>query len=541
MAQLKSRINLNEAEFPLLYSWAARTVVQPTQDGQNSAALQTPQILYCQDVLPTQQGCKSVRYKDLVAAADPANLNFIQVFTVRDTSQNKALIGVTLDSAIYMLTEDAPTWVDVTPASWAGADAVTVGVANGVSYLYLANNGCYLVDIATVALTLTALAGITAANILGMTSALNYLILWDATGTVYWSSTIDPLDFVPSLITGAGSSIPTDLAGLIVIIIPLGTGFVIYTTQNIVLASFSNNTQFPWVFRRAPSGSGIDSYKKVSLSHNLTYHVALTFAGALQVTMQGCTVIVPEVTDFLAARVYEAYNFSTDKIDSTALVTNLATRITVLGARWIVLSYGITASSGTVQSYTDCLVYDSALKRWGKLHITHACIFEIETNMEGVIGAYNEASELGLSYAAASPETYGSSAISLNQAPQMGRIFGVLQNSGAVLIALMDYDSHEGTAVLVLGKYQAVRSHLLELQGIEVESIATSNDNFALLVTSSLNGKDLAAARTPTELTRGELMRTYAIRAIGKNHLLTAIGSFDFSTIEITAVLGSRR
>jgi hypothetical protein len=533
MAQIKFTADITAAAFPLLYEWASRTVLQP-QLPEGQPTIHTPQILYCHDVLPTQQGYKSISYKDLVAAASPANITFVQMFTAADAAQNKCLIGVASDSKIYMLTAAAPTWVNVSPAGWAGGDGVSIGNANGTYYLYLANKGCYAIVITTPGLTLTALTGITAANIIGMSSSMNYLILWNAAGAVYWSSTTNPLDFVPSLITGAGSTTPYDLKGEIVVIVPMGSGFVIYTTSNIILSSFSNNTQFPWIFRAAVNGSGISHYKQVSYSSELEFHVALTFAGVRRVTSQGCEALAPEITDFLAANVYEYFNTATNTLLKTDLNSALITRINVLGARYIVLSYGIT-------EFTDILVYDMTLQRWGRLHTTHTCVFEIGVNMEGVIAPYNEASEIGHSYASASPQTYGSSAVSLNNAPVVGHIFGLLRAGGTVSLAHTDYSSVTDSAVLLLGKYQATRNYLLELQEIAVESITALNTGFTLLNLPSLNGKDLNMPITPVLTETGADVRVYKCRSIGKNHTLGFKGSFNLTAVEITCTLSSRR
>lgn len=533
MAQIKFPVDINAAEFPLLYDWSGRTVLNE-QENIPEAPLRQPQILYCEDVLPTQQGYKSVSYKNLIGAASPSNLNFSNVFTVSDQAQNKALIGVTFDSHIYILTNALPTWVDVTPVGWAGGDKVTYGNANGVWYLYLYKFGCYAVNITTASLTATALTAITAANILGMSSAVDYLILWDANGTVYWSSTTNPLDFTPSIITGAGSQIPYDLAGLIVIIVPLNNGFVIYTSQNIVLASFSNNTQYPWIFRNANGGSGIADYRQVSVNHDLAFHVVNTFAGMLQVTPQGCTVIVPELSDFIAARLYESYDRVNNVLNDQVLTANVMTRVTCIAARWIVLSYGIS-------SYTDALVYDMGLKRWGKCHVNHVCCYEIETNMEGVIQPYNAASEVGATYAAASPQTYNSTAVNIAQAPLAGRVFGFLQVDGTLMVAFADYNAISGNAVLLLGKLQATRNYFLELQEIEIETIPANNTGLTVLDIPSINGRDWLAPVTPTLLENGADIHRYVLRSVARNHVLAFLGSFNLTAVGITATLGSRR
>jgi len=544
MAQIKFKADLDVAQYPLLFSAAPRTVVQDAPDGSspyNRPPINHPQIMFAKDVLPTKWGYKSVGYKQLVPAATVANLSFTQEHNVTDPSQNKGLLGVTSDNHIYLLTAASPNWVDVTPVGWGGGDAVTHAIVNGQSYIYLGSYGCYLVNIATVALTVQALTGITAGAILGCTGAVNYLILWDAAGYVYWSSTTNPFDFVPSLITGAGREIPADLNGKIIICIPLNNGFAIYSTRNIVLASFSNNTQYPWIMRNANGSSGIDSYKKVSLGHDLGYHVAATFAGILQVTSQGCTTIVPEVADFLAANIYESYDSVNNAIIINNLPTPLAYRLTIIGARWTILSFGEAAATGVVQQFTDAFVYDSILKKWGKLSATHTCIFELNTNMEGVILPYNQASEIGQTYAAASPQTYNSTNITLNSPPQVGRIIGLLAADGTISVVTLDYNSINQNSVLWLGKFQATRDYNLVMEELLVEDVDSTNTNFSLLDIPSYNGRDLNTPVIPTVLEQGDQVRRYGLRSEAQNHIIALLGSFDLSTLLITATLGGRR
>ncbi len=532
MAQIKSRLDLNSATFPLLMDWAGRTVVQPSTP-EAPAPLHTPQVLYCQDVLPTYQGYKSVSYKDLLAAASPANINFSDILTVSDVAQNKALIGITSDSKIYMVTAANYVWTDVTPGGWTGGDAVTMGVANGTTYLYLYKKACYAVNIVGIALTVTALTGITAANIYGISSSVNYLILWDATN-VYWSSTVNPLDFVPSLITGAGTAIPTDLQGTIVVIQQLNNGYVIYTTVDIILSQYSNNTQYPWIWRAADNGGGISSKKQVAAAFDLGIHVAYTTAGLLQISMQGCEGILPEVSDFLSARIYESYNFTTDKVERQALTAKLLMHINVLASRYITISYGISG-------YTDVLVHDMLLKRWGKLHINHATAFEVETSTAPVPSPYNASSEIGQTYAAASPEPYNNAAAQFSTPPDPGRVFGILLVDGTIKIAFLNFESVTDNAVLLLGKYQAQRNYFLGIQEVDIETIQSSNTaGFGMRITSSIDGKTLLNPTTPMQTDSTEGLRTFKSRAEGKNHILHFLKSFNLTTVELTAILSSR-
>lgn len=532
MPQYKLRLDLTAAAFPMLMRWAGRTVLQANAP-EGNPQLQQPQMLYCHNVLPTQAGLKSVSYHDIVAS-HATNTKFSRIFTVSDINLNKALVAVTTDSKIFILTSTGLTWLDITPVGWAGGDAVTCASANGVYYLYLSKFGLYSVGITVPGLTHTAPAGITEANILGVFSSVNYLCLYDTT-TIYRSSTVNPLDFVPSLITGAGSEVPNDLAGHIVVVVQLNQGFVVYTSVNIILASYSNNTQFPWIYRSANNGAGIQDASKVSYTQDSGFHIALTYAGVLQVSPQGCQQMVPEVSDFLAARVYEYYDPASDTFSETALSANLLTHIAIVSARYVVLSYGIT-------SLTDAIVFDMVSKRWGKLHTTHVMCFEVEVGIATTAGAYTAAAELGQPYTGVAGVPYNEVVNNINTAPDMGRVFGFLRNDGSISLATLDYDSVTDNAVVLLGKYQAVRNAMLTLDRVEVETIPVDNTGFSIVVLPSIDGKNLLQAVAPyvEPRTLGDLY-VGLCRIVGKNHVVVVKGSFNLTTVEITADIGGHR
>jgi hypothetical protein len=535
MAQVKFSADITTSEFPLSTDWATRTVEQEVFNDTRSQ-LRKPQILYAQDVLPTAQGLKSVSYLNIVGAPLVANLKFSRVFTALDPAQNKALIGITADSKIYMITSSNYQWQDVTPGGWAGFDFVTIATANGQSYLMLKKFGFYKVNILGAALVSTVLTGVTVANMYGCFSSVNYLCLYDAT-IIYWSSTANPLDFTLSLITGAGSSTPYDESGVIVTVVSLNNGFIVYTTLNMIIASFSNNTQFPWIFRDANNSAGVGDIKNIGYSDNSGFHVALTFAGLQQVTVQQATTINPEVADFLASKVIEYFDPIAYKIVQTILSTAMVTAVALISSRYIVVSYGAT-------TLTDALVYDFVLQRYGKLHVTHVQAFEVDVSFNASAQPYNQAAELGATYAAATPQTYISSAASFNNSPDLGKVFGFLQTDGTIKLAVLDYTytySNADAAVVLLGKFQAVRAKLVNLEQVEVEVVSALNTNFTVVDIPSINGKDLLPGVPLATILSGSYMRRYGCRIIGKNHILAFLGNLHLTTVEITAVLDASR
>jgi hypothetical protein len=157
---------------------------------------------------------------------------------------------------------------------------------------------------------------------------------------------------------------------------------------------------------------------------------------------------------------------------------------------------------------------------------------------------YNQAAELGATYAAATPQTYISSAASFNNSPDLGKVFGFLQTDGTIKLAVLDYTytySNADAAVVLLGKFQAVRAKLVNLEQVEVEVVSALNTNFTVVDIPSINGKDLLPGVPLATILSGSYMRRYGCRIIGKNHILAFLGNLHLTTVEITAVLDASR
>jgi hypothetical protein len=266
---------------------------------------------------------------------------------------------------------------------------------------------------------------------------------------------------------------------------------------------------------------------------NLGFHIVHTYAGVLKVTNTGCTAITPEVTDFLAERTIEVWNTVTNSVVATQQTQALDTHVAVLGARFVVLSYGI-ADTGIFQ---DAIVYDLALNRWGKLHVPHSAIFEITTGTTTAPQSYLTAT---YTYASAS-NTYNSAVAGLTTPPNTGYTFGVLAIDGSVSIAVLDDSALTDSAILLLGKIEATRNNLVTIQEAVVETVDSANAGFSISLLPSLNGKDLLPAVPMASLTTGTLLRKYGSRVQAKNHIVVLKGSFKLTYLELAIVLAGRR
>ena len=218
MSDVIYRANLKASSFPFLSELFGRSIIVKGPDQANpigdfaksttdASGQGIPQIYYCHNVMPTDSGYKSVGYRAITAAATGTFVDVVQIF---DGTGAQANLAITAAGVLWVMESGTTAWVLVGTPPVAGTIAgkvVTVGTVNGVSYIYFSNVGCYTYDFGTGNTTASPLipgaATFTQADILGVVSNRGYLLAY-TTDELFWSSTIDPLDFDPSLTTGAG-------------------------------------------------------------------------------------------------------------------------------------------------------------------------------------------------------------------------------------------------------------------------------------------------------------------------------------------------
>lgn len=539
--QTKFRGNLSAANFPLVSDFMGRSVVIPQYDANFQRRKQfsgddsdldigIPQVYYCHNVMPMGQGFKSIAYK-MVVRPVVGILNFERVFLAKDPEENKALIGITATGGVFIYASGATAWVDITAAAggWTGG-VFSVAYANGYTYLCLSKFNTFKVNVLAKTLTPVVFSGITMSGIVGICASNNYLICYD-TVTVYWSSATNPEDFIPSLVTGSGSGTPQDINGMVVCVLPLGTGYAVYTTTNIILSSYSGNLRYPWIFRQAQNGSGVIKVEHIASDGDQGTNYAWTSAGLLKVTMQGCTTPFPEITDFLSGRIFEDYNSTTDTFESQYLSDQLLIEVSFVSSRYLVLSYGIT-------SLTHALVYDTSLKRWGKLKVDHVAVFELSTDAEADM-TYEQLAET--IYDDYETIAYDEMTTLANTAAKAKRTVAFMQRDGTVKLAVWDFGNYSAEGVFILGKYQLTRTQTCTLQGLSLESMDTENTNLAVKVLTTLDGKTITGKMTPAEASRGTKIRDYNCRATGENHSIVIKGAFNLVSVLIILSRGGRR
>lgn len=514
MAQVKYRGNLSAKVFPFLSSQFGQSVIVNGMDqaagsssGSDAAGGDNniPQAYYMHNVVPTAQGYKSVGYKQLIAGIN-ATAAFDRVIPIRDANKNRGILGITKTGKIYIYRAGDVTWT-LLPAigNWENA-VVSYAHVNDSTYLCIPGKGVFLLDVTNRTIKAVTLTGVDTTKVTFITSAANYLIITDGI-TIYWSSTLTPEDFVPSQVTGAGSGKIADAKGLIVALVPIGTGFAVYTAANVVIAAYTQNARFPWVFKGADNSLGVSDVQHITYSGDSGTNYAWTSAGLQRINTAGTVTIMAEVTDFLAGQEFEDFDSATNELKSEYTESPFKLKLEFVGARYLIASYG-------VDSLTHALVYDSSLKRWGKLKYEHTCCFEINFNTDA---------ERTVSSAASAKKT-----------------LGLMDKSGKVVMCDFNNNAQATDSVLLLGKYQLVRSRMTTLDKVTLESI-DADANFELAVKSTLDGKTADSVRVLTASAIAPRLREYNTRITGANHTLVVKGRFNLNSLELALHINGKR
>lgn len=409
MAQIKYSANLSAADFTLSLDFKGQSVIVPGPDQNYFQATSDwagntpqrganiPQVMYCENTVPTAEGYKSVAYKYFVNPPTPERV-FAQVFNLFEGHGASALLGLTADMHLYGLSantdgewqeaplgtlnpDDPETPPDYpTPPAWTTPGQVTTTTWTDFSLVCIQGVGIFGFDYSETKLRYLPVAGIDQTQINGICSSSGYLIAWDD-ANIYWSgSNTSDLDFTPSLITGAGGTRVEGLKGHIQLCKEINGGFIIYTDVTIISAAYTTNSQLPWNFEVLAGGAGVREPQCVTQDINSQVHFAWTVGGLVGVELQQCRPLFPFLTDFIASELSD----SSATLQSYPTITfndeYKAIRLAVVSGRYLCVSLGqydpTVAGTYLTCQLTQSFLYDLQLKRWGKLNIAHAQIVE---------------------------------------------------------------------------------------------------------------------------------------------------------------------
>lgn len=530
MAQTKFRANLSAANIPYVSDFFSRSIIIPQID-MNSPKVRgfdgtdgdldigIPQAFYCHNVMPTGQGLMAIGFQQKIPPLSGAD-DFDQYMLLRDADENKFLYSPA-NGKNYIYRGDTQVWASTNPlipGSFAGT--ITKAYLHARTFVFYANLNCYEYNTATGVFGVASLTSLVSANILGLCAAINYLIAYDEE-TIYWGSPLvgSETDFTPSTLVGSGSTQIQEVRGKIVAVLPISGGFMVYTTNNVVKAQYSGNLQAPWVFSEVAGSAGIASIEHVAYESNFSVHYAWTTAGLMRIEKAGAELVFPEATDFLAGYIFEDCDPSTLLLAVQYLGSKLNIKVSVAGNRYVIVSYGIT-----VGAYTHALIFDIALKRFGKVRLTHVDAFEfVQPNFFGV---RSYAQLTPNTYAELSPTTYTGLSLQQETFVQPGKSIGFLQQNGAVQIINFQPGAVAAEGVLFIGKFQLQRSRFLQLTELEVESLFNNPTNFTVAICTSYDGKNFGLIIPATQIYSSGTLRKYGSRQKGENITLRFTGSF---------------
>jgi len=502
MAQQYYPIALKDTTFPMLSELQSRTIIG-TSVGKSPAQSERPSVAYCHNIMPSKEGYDSVAYLPLISALDPAAVApFSDVRVLYATNLSRLYVVWDSLGSVFVLPEGATSWTavpatsPVTGGAGFSADSVTIGTVNGISYIFYAGIGAFNYNATANTLDAVTLTGLAIADIVGVVESAGYLVAYTTTA-IAWSSTLDPTDFTPSTVTGAGGGNVAGIAGSILFVVSNTLGLIIFAKANILAGTFTGNVQFPWKFRTVPGGKGGISLDLIAYEAESDQMFVFSKAGLQSITSQRAENILPEITDFLAGKRFEDFNESTKLYEVTDLTAVMQKKLKFIASRYLVISYGIT-------SFTHAIVVDTSLERIGKLRITHTDCFEY-------VDAQVEVAKESLAF---------------------------LLADGSV--SVVDFSAPAASSgVLILGKLQASYTRMMTLLGVEVEN-ASATATLTVTSQASLDGKNTTNIEG-TQTYSNDKLREYVFRNTAKNHSLVFIGKINTVTALVRYTINGRR
>lgn len=510
---------LTAAEFPLVTDFFQRAIIVPGIDnpprvpraytGDDTKNAELAQHYFLQNVMPTSEGLMSIGFNQITPGL-PGTTDFDQVITLRDTDENNFLFAPA-NGKNYIYTANSGIWQSTNPfVGWVGT-IVSRSYVNGRTFICYQGNSIREYVVATntfLPVAFTFPTGMSIADIDCIGNSNNYL-LWASNITVGWSSLIDPTDLFPNIQTGAGFAIPQDVKGPIRAIVATSGGFLIYTTKNVVAAMFTNNARAPFIFREVSGAGGVQNPEQITSEASLKEQYAWTTSGLQKVSVNAAEVVSGAASDFLAGRILETFDPVALTHTVKRLSDNLKVKVAFISNRYLVVSYGEVSMP---QLYTQAIILDTFLHRWGKIKLDHVDCFGYP--YPNLIGGVTETP------------------------PKQSVSF--LQKDGTIQLLIMDYRVRQDQGVLYLGRYQLVRQKFITFQTLELESVTQAfPPNVYLIV--SLDGKTDQPAQQLQVISDGGSIKKYggpivvddtvaAPARSGKNFSVLATGRFELST-----------
>lgn len=565
MAVNRFRIALNNAEFPLVSTMAQRAVFFPALDNAPripryahgtdiSADYDTARAVFMENVMPIAEGFSSVGYEQLIPPAAPQAVEFDKIFALRDAEENVVLYSPARGKNYLHNKEDniweSTDFPDIVGDSLDANDSGYPYTSAPVTYAYVDGKTfvCYARQVTMGGDDVSILywnpdtkalepAGVLIENlpfpigqIDGISSSNGYLLVYSDI-SVAWApfngASFDFAEFANGNFTTAGYQTPEDIQGKIRAIGRLAGGFVLFTNKNAVSAQYNANNQVtPWIFSQVQNAGGVETFEQLTLESSLGTIMAYTTTGLQSISLNKAENIHPQVADFLTAKRIEFYNFDTSKIDRYTGTLDFFTKITAIGSRYLVISYGTFPGI-----YDFALVYDIPLQRWGKLRVQHVDCFYYSYDPRTRPLTYGMAQ---VPYEFPTLGSYLDTAFLSNPLVSVQNAFGFLNYDGKVTIAdWSEYARPEiDQSVLVIGRVQLKRETGVQINRVEVEGLRSGD----LIIYPSFDGAELQDPQDLYLVDDNARRRLYGTMLDCINFNIMARGTFTLTTFIVEAI-----
>lgn len=535
MAQVAYRANLSSATFPMTIADGGRTVIIPGPDQnfdrrvdpegeQKDAGI--PQALYLENVMPTANGYQSVNFVQSGIAMTTGGTYVLSANEIFASSGGRISSNVIYQSDTGTFRSgvsgsDTVTFVG-TPAAL--GDIFSSAVVNNVAYVLAAGSAQIYeslgltgpVVLTNVTASVTPALFLNSAPILQILSFANYLIAFGPR-IVYWSSLTTPLDFTSSLISGAGQITPNDFKGRFIWATVCADGFYIFTTEQAIFVQYTGNARYPFKFTQVKGFNGVDDQfpvRLISAAGSLSNRgaVAVEKSGQVKYLQQNSSEdILSELSNFL--RTYSAQallDYSTNVFTEQAVYTP-SPNVYFWNNRYVVVSINDN-SPGLTSQYTHALVFDTLLRRVGKLKVLHK-----------FLASFSDSPGLGFVDSVNKRIRY----LNLD-------VYNVLKPFG--LSGVIDPQE----SAILLGKFQYVRSRMIQMEEIEIEgpqnTAIVPSPNFSVALIPSADGRNFDAPipLTPRSINGG--LAVYNCHRTAQNHSILIKGAFSINTVQLKFV-----
>lgn len=541
MAQFTYRGNLSVQSWPFRSDIWGQTCIVNRNDGvaftqeQYQRDSGQPQVMYMHNVMPTLRGYQSIGYRTR-SERYPDWQDVVQfsrsVITFPGNHEN--IHAVFAQEDVYLLRDALVATEQIEPFEWDkrigvieanfGFSTPWVAYVNGVAYFgpFGGVNRWYKWDVSNDEFDPVTFTGLDPDAGNGLLSSNGLLIVWDDT-TISWSSNIDPEDFTPSLATGAGGGLVQEARGPITGCVSLSWGFIIFTTANAVAAVYTGNIRYPFTFKEIQNCGGVDfsiGKKEATKYQKDDICYALTTRGLQQISQKEAAILDPALNDFISGAVLEDFNGSTLAYKYYSVpFKGLDRAVTLIGSRYLCISYGVNFSEegdsfNLTQpwEYSHAIVYDLALKRFGKFRHPHIDLFEF--------AVFDVIFEEG-----------GSNAADINR-----NNIAFLGWNGVVDLVdfTFSYDAElGGNSILILGKYQVERQALCTVENVSFENVAEEQDVDCFLG-AAIDGKNISSWVEGYAASDEGEFRSFSFHIPGKNHCVMMQGKFNLTSLELT-------